>query len=134
MNERRDSEKPGEWLAYAQDDLKTAQFILGSLESCPFHIVTYHAQQCVEKALKGYLISRGEKHPYTHDLRLLMDLCEQAGADWVGRVRAAEQIMSFSVLERYPSTIRKVNKDDADVAVKLASDVLGVVADSIKPH
>lgn len=132
MTGPRDSPEPGDWLQYAQADLTAAEHMLRTLEPCPFWIVAYHAQQCAEKALKAYLISHGEEHPYTHDLRLLLDSCEQCGADWVNGVRSAEKIMSFSVVERYPSTTRTVTRSEAETAVSLASEVLRVVSDSIE--
>jgi len=132
MNGRHDSRRPEDWLKFAKADLDTASHMLRTMEPCPYWIVSYHAQQCAEKALKGYLISLNKQYPYTHDLRLLLDKCEACGAKWVEGVRGAEKIMSFSVMERYPSTTRTVTKDEASLAVTVAGDVLRAVTDSIQ--
>jgi HEPN domain-containing protein len=42
-------------------------------------IVGFHAQQAVEKALKAVLAERGATYPFTHDVGLVMALCEDAG-------------------------------------------------------
>lgn len=132
MSEPRDSREPSDWLRHARADLAAAEHVLQTLEPCPYWIVTYHAQQCAEKALKAYLISREHEYHYTHDLRLLMDSCEKCGADWIARIRSAEKIMPFSVVARYPSTTRTVSNDDADLAVSLAHDVLNKVIDALE--
>ncbi len=40
-----------------------------------------HAQQAVEKALKAWVNLLGEVHPFTHNLRLLLDTLQRLGAD-----------------------------------------------------
>ena len=42
-------------------------------------IVGFHAQQTAEKSLKAVLAARGVYFPFTHDLRVLMDLCDSGG-------------------------------------------------------
>jgi len=132
MSRQHDSREPKDWLQFAEADLASAEHVLSGQKPCPYWIVAYHAQQCAEKALKAFLISREQEYEYSHDLRLLMDSCEQAGADWVARVRPSEKIMTFSVVAKYPSRIRKVSKADAELAVRLARDVLNAVSGAIE--
>lgn len=42
-------------------------------------VVGFHAQQCCEKALKAVLIRHGVRHPFTHDLLVLIDLLAAHG-------------------------------------------------------
>lgn len=44
-------------------------------------IVGFHAQQSIEKSLKAWLISRDVAYPRTHDLRHLLRLLEDSGAN-----------------------------------------------------
>ena len=39
-------------------------------------IVGFHAQQAVEKAFKAVLAMVGAEFPFTHNIALLMQLCE----------------------------------------------------------
>ena len=62
------------WLEYADEDLRLAIHGMKILEPCPFRLVAYHAQQCVEKLLKAYLIYQGVDFPYTHNISALLEL------------------------------------------------------------
>jgi HEPN domain-containing protein len=45
-----------EWIAKAENDLKNAAHTLKPREECPTDTVCFHAQQCVEKYLKGLMV------------------------------------------------------------------------------
>ena len=63
-----------EWLAKAEGDYRTAGRELQVVESPNYDAVCFHAQQCVEKIMKGLLIQRGVMPPKTHDLPVLSEL------------------------------------------------------------
>ena len=63
-----------QWVEKAEHDLRNAEHTLTLQEDCPFDTVCYHAQQCAEKYLKAFLISKSQDFPRTHDLRLLLQL------------------------------------------------------------
>jgi HEPN domain-containing protein len=69
---------PGDLLALAREDLASAE-ALHAAERVSDSPVGFHAQQAVEKALKAAIASRGQEFPFTHDLGVLMQLCEDAG-------------------------------------------------------
>ncbi len=62
------------WFCKADSDLHTLRLVLGS--AGPYDTACYHAQQAVEKYLKGFLVIRGQSFPYTHDLEELERLCQ----------------------------------------------------------
>ena len=39
-------------------------------------IIGFHIQQAIEKSFKSILLCRMVDYPYTHNLRLLIDLCQ----------------------------------------------------------
>jgi HEPN domain-containing protein len=45
-----------EWVDKAENDLKNAAHTLKMGEKCPTDTVCFHAQQCVEKYLKAFLV------------------------------------------------------------------------------
>ena len=60
------------WLTFAQQDLRIAEL---AMTEGIFNQVCFHAQQCSEKAIKGWLESQGRATPRTHrmaDLLLLL--------------------------------------------------------------
>jgi HEPN domain-containing protein len=48
-----------EWIIKAENDLKTASHTLKIGKGCPTDTVCFHAQQCVEKYLKAFLVCKG---------------------------------------------------------------------------
>ena len=61
------------WLRYAEEDLRTAESLLGLPHSIPRH-ACWLAQQAAEKALKAVLTSLQIDYPRTHDLDTLRNL------------------------------------------------------------
>ena len=76
MTEPRDQlRQVRQWLEKAEHDLRNAEHTLTIRdEECPFDTVCFHAQQCVEKNLKGWLVFRGMNVPRSHDLVVLLNL------------------------------------------------------------
>lgn len=67
-------------LRLAQRDLKALRGMTDS-ETFADEIFGFHAQQSVEKCLKGWLATRGVEYPKTHDLRALLALLKEQGVD-----------------------------------------------------
>ena len=63
--------------------------------------VGFHAQQAVEKALKAALASRDLEFPFTHDLGLLMQLCEDAGFKLPVDLAEADRLTPYAAAIRY---------------------------------
>jgi len=63
-----------EWIVKADNDLKTASHTLKMPKGCPTDTVCFHAQQCVEKYLKAFLVWKGIDFPKTHDIEHLVSL------------------------------------------------------------
>jgi len=67
------AEEARERLRLAARDLSMADLALA--DTVPLiGEALFHAQQAAEKALKGYLVWHGIRHPLTHDIRQLLDL------------------------------------------------------------
>jgi HEPN domain-containing protein len=63
-----------QWVAKAEEDLRTAEHTLTLKRRCPFATVCFHAQQCIEKYLKALLASLSIDFPKIHDLAELVAL------------------------------------------------------------
>ncbi|KPJ77404.1 MAG: hypothetical protein AMS14_00590 [Planctomycetes bacterium DG_20] len=61
----------------------------------------FHAQQAVEKALKGWLACAGVCFPMTHDLRALFDLLDTNALAVPEALRRLERLSVYAVLFRY---------------------------------
>jgi HEPN domain-containing protein len=64
----------------AAGDAAAARELAGN-PNIPDEIIGFHAQQAVEKWLKALVAGRGERFEHTHDLRRLLNLVADQGAD-----------------------------------------------------
>lgn len=116
----RAAQVAAEWVAKAEDDLKNAAHTLRLGRACPTGTVCFHAQQCVEKYLKAYLVWQGVYFPKTHEIEALVALMP-------GKVRptlsAEDQALltEYAIGPRYPGW-RDVPLSEARRAVALARD------------
>lgn len=109
------------WISYAEEDLAIAQYTLKMPGSRPHRIIAFHAQQCVEKYLKAYLVYNDIDFPYTHNIKKLLDYC--GSHVWIEEIKRAEELTPYAVTARYPGVDEIVTEDEAIQAVKLASIV-----------
>lgn len=90
-----------EWFAFADNDLKTAKFLL-NMHPLPLEIICYHCQQSAEKYLKGYIAFKGGKLIKTHDLTLLNRMCIEYDIDFQEVEDDAIELVDYGVQVRYP--------------------------------
>jgi HEPN domain-containing protein len=92
-----------ELLVRARDDELATKALLRVGEVSDV-IVGFHAQQAVEKALKAALASIGAEFPFTHDLGLLMQLCEDADLELPKSLAEADLLTPYAAQLRYGSS------------------------------
>lgn len=69
------------------------------------HIIGFHAQQAVEKALKVALVLAGSELPRTHDLELLAEQVEGTGATVPDELARTEWLTPWAAELRYDEQI-----------------------------
>jgi HEPN domain-containing protein len=77
--------------------------------------VCFHAQQCIEKYLKGVLQSDGVAFTKTHDLLVLVQTCARKRPLWIAWAEDARLLSRFAVQFRYPG--ESATRDEARAAV-----------------
>lgn len=107
-------------LGVARDDDAAARTLLEA--ESPDSVVGFHCQQAVEKALKAVLAARSVEFPFTHDIGLLIQLCEDAGVPLPEALADVDRLTPFAVHMRYGA----IFGPDLDLAV-----ALGWVANTI---
>jgi HEPN domain-containing protein len=98
-------EKSLEWLKFAKDDFEVGQSILITFKERYVGIVAYHFQQSAEKALKSFLIFKGQLVPRSHNLNVLLEQCELLDIDFKTIRTQADALNPFSTKTRYPDDI-----------------------------
>jgi len=91
------------YLRIAQADLAEAQRMV-VLSGFRDSSIGFLLQQACEKALKGWIHSRGGLAPFTHDLVALMDWLQESGADLSPFERIAD-LTFFAVQTRYDDSL-----------------------------
>jgi HEPN domain-containing protein len=91
---------PGDLLSLAREDLAAAE-ALERAERVSDAPVGFHAQQAVEKALKAAVAGCGQDFPFTHDIGLLMQLCEDAGLELPADLAEADRLTPYAAAIRY---------------------------------
>ncbi|MEW5945081.1 MAG: HEPN domain-containing protein [bacterium] len=108
------------WIRKADNDLKTAISALEGKEAPPTDTICFHAQQCVEKYLKAYLVHNSIHFPYIHKLKELALLC--ATVDKVFEILSTE----IETLTPYAVEIRYPDDDLSDPPVETAMEAVEI--------
>jgi len=110
-----------EWIAKAEADLATAGRELNAEGRLNYDAVCFHAQQGVEKLMKGLLIHLGAVPPKSHDLVQLSQLVSRALAEWSWPIEELRFLTRAAVDFRYPG--EAADRKEAQGALDIASRV-----------
>lgn len=91
------------WFAWANRDLNCARALL-ALEEAEIPGALYHCQQCIEKALKSYLLLHEHKIIRTHDLGKLLEECLQFDKELITLQTIVSDLDPFITGGRYPDS------------------------------
>ena len=114
------------WLAKAHNDLVTARTMLG-VEPPVTDTACFHAQQCVEKCLKAFLVFADIHVQKTHYLPRLVELCATVCPTFHELDQVAAELTDYAVADRYPDSWREIPIDEAHDAVRNAESVMDFV-------
>ncbi len=104
-----------EWLQKADGDLRTAQREFDATELPNYDAVCFHAQQCIEKLMKGVLIHHRIAPPKTHNLMQLYELLKPACPEVECSVEDLRYLTGVGVSSRYPG--ESADHEDAEQAL-----------------
>jgi HEPN domain-containing protein len=114
-------------LQKAREDLSAAQ-VLVATEDQADHVIGFHLQQAIEKALKSILAVHAIEIPRTHDLAYLVELLSDQ--EIPDPVASSDWLTPWGVLFRYDSYPDELDRDKAleaaTMAVGLAEQSLSV--------
>ena len=123
----RDVRPEQAWFEKADQDLEMARRALGPEKPLP-GMACYHAQQCAEKYLKGYLIAQSISFRFVHDLIYLTQLCAAQETAFEELMSAAEILGEYGVTMRYPMEgSEEPDIEAAREAIELAEQVVALV-------
>jgi len=109
------------WIKKADADLRASKKLL-DLNEEPW-LITFHAQQAIEKYLKAYLIYKQVRFKKTHDILKLLELCINEDKDFE-EVKKLDlsRFKEYATNFRYPSYYEP-SLDEAKEAIEIAEKV-----------
>lgn len=109
---------PADWLRHARSDLELAR--TGRIsDKILLEELCFHAQQAVEKSLKGLLVAKGVVFPKTHNIRTLIDILPKDLA-LPAEIEKTSGLTDYAVMSRYPSVFEPVSEEEYQEAIQLA--------------
>ena len=111
-----------EWLHRAEHDLRVSRY-LQTMPNVPLESLGFHAQQCVEKALKGYLTLHQVSFQRRHDLSYLLDLCLPFDDDFAQFRADADELTPYAVEFRYPDALVSISSDHVWTITEIAERI-----------
>ena len=115
-----------EWLARSDLDLRLAERALGIPPALAAG-AAYHAQQAVEKALKAFLAAHSTPFPFTHNLTVLLPLCQALDTAFVQFGSVAATLTPFATQFRYPGGPLEPTIADAEQGLRDATMLVSFV-------
>ncbi len=118
-----------EWLYKAERDLLSAKRLF---ESGLNDTAIFHAQQCAEKSLKGFLAFARLPLQKSHDLVLLNNICSEYETTFQNLMQFAIFLNSRDIQFRYPSEILEPTHEEIVLAIKFAEEIYSFVKSLIQ--
>jgi HEPN domain-containing protein len=120
------------WFAKAENDLRSAEHLLTMPEPA-LENVGFHAQQCAEKYLKGYLVYHSVTFKKWHDLGYLLDLCMPLNPRWEQFYDEAEFLSPFAAEYRYLDLLVQVTREQVERGLHVAR-IRQAILDELDPN
>ena len=124
-----------DWLQAAADDLAAIEVMLPNEQLT--NIIAFHAQQAVEKMLKGLIVNQGEQPPRTHKTADLLP--RVSSVDLSAQTHGLLRLDRFYIPTRYPDALPGMlsegmpNADDAMEAVQMAYELKIALSKMLSP-
>ncbi len=97
-----------------------------------YDAVCFHAQQCVEKYLKGFLQSHVISFAKTHSLPVLLDQCLAIRPMWEGMRNDLNDLTRYAIHFRYPG--ESADKENAKAAVLIMKRCTQEISETFAPN
>lgn len=112
-----------QWFIFAGRDLRAAKAV-NELGAEYKNIVAFNCQQCVEKAIKGYLVFHNVRPPKTHTIKDLAKLVSEINSALGVKLAKADVFTQYAVVYRYPDAEKKpLTVKQVQAALKLAQKI-----------
>lgn len=120
------------WIKKAENDLKTSKDEINTQEPAT-DTVCFHAQQCVEKSLKAFLVFHQKHLKKTHNIAKLIELCKEIDKDFEILFEfGASNLTDYAVEMRYGEEFYFPTLEEAREAVEIAEKVKAFIINKLQ--
>ncbi|MFH1777377.1 MAG: HEPN domain-containing protein [Candidatus Omnitrophota bacterium] len=119
------------WFKKAESDIKTIENNIKSKEP-PTDTICFHAQQAIEKYVKGALVYFGEHVTKTHDLISLLTQISKHIPELASFENELDEISHYGVEVRYPDILYEPTLEEAQSAYETALKIKDIVLAKIE--
>ena len=119
------------WFKKADNDLKSIENNLKG-ENPPTDVICFHAQQAIEKYMKGVLVYFEKHITKTHDLINLLTSVAEHIPELENLENEFHEINRYGVEVRYPDIFYEPSLEEAKEAYRIALKVKEIVIDKIR--
>ncbi|MDR0983614.1 MAG: HEPN domain-containing protein [Ruminococcus sp.] len=121
-DKNRDSHRCEDWFSYAEFDLASAKTLYNSKNA--LHSA-FHCQQCIEKALKGYLLLKRGKLYDGHNITWLVKQASMLSKAFDSYIAETVTINKFYIETRYPpDTPLVIDEKYLKKLIKISEEIL----------
>lgn len=121
-----------QWFLKADNDLKTGRDELYT-DNPATDTVCFHAQQCVEKYLKGFLAFHNQEIKKTHNLTTILMDCVQIDPSFAElTAKQVDVLTPHATVLRYPDDFYVPPFEEAQHAIELAENVKRFTLDALQ--
>lgn len=119
------------WLDLAKQDLVWTK---ANIDQKIWYGACFTAQQAGEKALKAYLINKGQKLPRIHDLGALLEGCAKFDGSFEALRNECATLAGYYAPTRYPDVAEYIDftESRANEALVFAQKIVDFVQDRLK--
>ncbi|MDO5560412.1 MAG: HEPN domain-containing protein [Oscillospiraceae bacterium] len=126
-----DSRRYFDWLFHANLDYLAAKNLLQDTRC--FNSVAFHCQQCIEKALKGYLLFKKHRLYDGHNLTWLCKQASQCDEHFEQWVSKSSTLNRFYIETRYPADIPlDIETDTINSLLESTTQMLEFITEQIR--
>lgn len=126
-----DSRRYFDWLFHANLDFLAAKNLIKDTRC--YNSASFHCQQCIEKALKGYLLFKKHKLYDGHNLTWLCKqaaLCDSHFDQWISK---SSSLNRFYIETRYPADIPlDIDTETIDDLMNSTTEMLEFITEQIR--
>ncbi len=126
----RDSRRYADWINAGYDDLRAAQIL--STDDTLNNAAAFHCQQCVEKALKGFILFKTHRTVDGHNLTWLCRRAVELDKDFEQWLDESARLNRYYIETRYPTDIpTEIDDDDVPLMLEMADALFSYVVNAL---